>query len=102
MSNLRYIKSSAEHQFDMVKHILDISKIESGQFSLNIQRISINNLIEQLTSTLKPSYNKKGLRFKIKGLKTDKQIYADPIRLKEIIFSLFSNAIKFTIKGQII
>ena len=37
------IKSSAEHQFSMIKHILDISKIESGQITLNIQEFSLNN-----------------------------------------------------------
>ena len=61
------IKSSAEHQFDMIKHILDISKIESGQITLNIQNFSLNNVVEQIKSSLKPLYSKKDLKFKIKG-----------------------------------
>jgi len=95
------IKSSAEHQFDMIKHILDISKIEAGQTNLNIQKFSLNNIVYQIQSSLRPLYKKKGLKFKVKGLETEKEIYADPIRFKEILLNLFSNAVKFTMRGKI-
>jgi len=95
------IKSSAEHQFDMIKHILDISKIESGQISLNIQQFSLNTMLEQIMSSLRPLYSKKDLKLKVKGLDIEKLIYADPFRFKEILLNLLSNAIKFTIDGKI-
>ncbi len=95
------IKSSAEHQFDMIKHILDISKIEGGQINLNIQKFSLNNIVNQVKSSLRPLYKKKGLKFKIKGLEAEKEIWADPIRFKEILLNLFSNAVKFTMRGGI-
>jgi len=95
------IKSSAEHQFDMIKRILDISKIESGQVSLNIQKFSLNSTIEQIRSNLKPLYSIKDLKFKVKGLEEEIFIVADPIRFKEILFNLISNAIKYTIDGRI-
>jgi PAS domain S-box-containing protein len=95
------IKSSAEHQFDMIQHILDISKIESGQVSLNIQKFSLNSLIDQISSSLRPLYSKKKLKFIVKGLEEEILMYADPIRLKEIILNLLSNAIKFTIEGYV-
>ena len=95
------IKSSAEHQFDMIKHILDISKIESGQISLNLQQFSLNTMLEQIMSSLRPLYSKKDLKLKVKGLDIEKLIYADPFRFKEILLNLLSNAIKFTIDGKI-
>ena len=95
------IKSSAEHQFDMIKRILDISKIESGQVSLNFQKFSLNSTIEQIRSNLKPLYSKKDLKFKVKGLEEEVFIVADPIRFKEILLNLISNAIKFTIDGKV-
>jgi len=95
------IKGSAEHQFDMIQRILDISKIESGQVSLNIQRFSLNSTIEQIRSSLKPLYSNKTLKFKVKGLDEEVFIAADPIRFKEIILNLITNAIKFTIDGKI-
>jgi PAS domain S-box-containing protein len=95
------IKSSAEHQFDMIQHILDISKIESGQLTLNIQKFSLNSLIDQIVSSLRPLYSKKKIEFIVKGLDEETFIYADPIRLKEILLNLLSNAIKFTIEGHV-
>jgi len=95
------IKGSAEHQFEMIKRILDISKIESGQVSLNIRRFSLNSTIEQITSNLKPLYSNKNLKLKVKGLDQEVFIAADPIRFKEILLNLISNAIKFTIDGKV-
>ncbi len=98
---LKDIKSSAKHQFDMITQILDISKIESGQLKLKISKFSLNNMIDQIISSLKPLYLKKGLEINIKGLESPKEICADPIRFKEIILNLLDNAIKFTIEGKI-
>ncbi len=98
---LNDIKSSAEYQFDMIKHILDISKIEAGQIVLNIQKFSLNNMVNQIKSSVRALYKKKGLKFKIKGLDSEKEIFADPIRFKEILLNLVSNAIKFSAKGII-
>ncbi|MHA1489663.1 MAG: PAS domain S-box protein [Promethearchaeota archaeon] len=98
---LKDIRSSAKHQFEMIKQILDISKIESGQLKLKISKFSLNDMIDQIISSLKPLYLKKGLKINIKGLESPKEIYADPIRFKEIILNLLDNAIKFTIEGKI-
>ena len=95
------IKSSAEHQFEMIKHILNITKIESGQLSLNIQKLSLNSLLDQIKSSLRPLYDKNNLKFKIKGVDEELVMFADPIRLKEILLNLLSNALKFTIDGTV-
>lgn len=98
---LNDIKDSAEHLLELITKILDLSKIEAGQLVLRIQKFSLNNIIEQIKSNLRLLYKKKGLKFKIKGLDTQKEIYADPIKFKEIIYNLLSNAIKYTITGKI-
>ncbi len=98
---LNYIKSSAEHQFNMIQQILDITKIESGQLKLNIKEFSLNNIMDQVNSTFKSAYTKKNLKFLIKGSEHPIEIRADPIRFKEILFNLVDNAIKFTMKGRI-
>ncbi|MHA1660925.1 MAG: PAS domain-containing sensor histidine kinase [Promethearchaeota archaeon] len=98
---IKDIKTSAEHQLNMIEHIFDISKIEAGQVSLDIKKFSLNSIIDQVRSILQPLYSEKNLVFKVRGLNTDKEIYADPIRFKEILLNLLTNAIKFTIKGKI-
>ncbi|TXT59104.1 MAG: hypothetical protein BAJALOKI2v1_250010 [Promethearchaeota archaeon] len=96
---LRDIKESAEHQFDMISGILDISKIESGQLNLDYKKFSLNSIVDQIKSTLMPMYKKKDLEFEVQGLEREIEIYADPIRIKQILYNLLSNAIKFTIDG---
>ena len=96
------IRSSAHHQYDMIKQILDISKIESGQMVLNIQKFSLNSIVEQILSSFKPLIQNKRIEIIVKGLDSEIKICADPIRFKEIVLNLVSNAIKFTIEGKII
>ena len=98
---LEDIKSSAQHQLDMIKDILDITKIESGKMGLNLSRFSLNTQIFQVISHLKPLCAVKNLFLEIKGLDKEVEIFADPIRFKEILYNLLSNAIKFTIEGGI-
>jgi len=96
---LEDIKDSAQHQFDMIGGILDISKIESGRLILDNKTFSLNSIVDQIQSTLIPMYKKKDLDFRIEGLEEEIEIYADPIRIKQILYNLLSNAIKFTIEG---
>jgi len=98
---LKDIKSSADDQLNNVTNVLIISDMEKGKFKLNFEEFSLKNSIDQIESDLKPLMDEKGLKFKFKGLKPGKKIFADPIRFKEILFKLLSNAIKFTIKGNI-
>ncbi|MHA1982141.1 MAG: PAS domain-containing sensor histidine kinase [Promethearchaeota archaeon] len=96
------IDESSNHLLEMITTILDISKIEAGQVILTVEEINLNNLVNQIISTLKPLYNEKEIIFDLKGLKKDKFIFADRIKFKQIIYNLLSNAIKFTEKGKVI
>jgi PAS domain S-box-containing protein len=96
------IKSSAEHQFEMISHILDISKIESGQTSLKIESLQLKELIESIVSTLKPFLNEKDLKLEMKGFEKKIKIKGDRLKIKQIVYNLITNAIKFTIKGSIV
>jgi PAS domain S-box-containing protein len=98
---IRDIKSSAEHQYDMIKKILDISRIESGKATLKVEKIDIKNLLEIIISTFRPQLRKKDLKLELIGLKKVKYILGDSLKIKQIIYNILSNAIKFTKKGKI-
>jgi PAS domain S-box-containing protein len=98
---LLHIKSSAEHQYDMIKYILDISKIDAGLLQLNIQEFKLLPYIRDINSIVKPLYEKKELKFHFEGINDSVYINADTIRFKEILLNLFSNAIKYTEKGSV-
>ena len=86
----------------MIKKILDISKIEAGELKLHVNKFSLNTMVNQIVSSLRPLFFNKNINIKVKGLTEEREICADPIRFKEILINLLSNAIKFTIEGKII
>jgi PAS domain S-box-containing protein len=98
---LNDILSSAEHLLNMIKEILDISKIDSGVMELKLKNFSLEKVINQTISEFRALLKKKSLEINIQGLKKSQQMYADPIKLKSILYNIISNAIKFSNDGII-
>ncbi len=99
---IQQIESSAELLLALISDILDISKIESGNFSLLEQW---TNLSDTATSVLRQQQQlaeSKGLSFHF-NLHFDphKEYWLDPIRISQILFNLVGNAVKFTQTGEI-
>ncbi len=103
MDFLDNISSSATHLLHLINHIIDISKIESGKIELYRKQFRLKEIVNQIQSTIMPLYEEKHLEFSVQGLsqEQDQLIYADRLRLKEILYNLLSNAIKYTIKGHV-
>jgi PAS domain S-box-containing protein len=95
------VRSSADHLLDLINDILDISKIESGKMLLYIQDIPLIQIIDKIEFSFKPELEKKNLKFTKMGLNSEQIIKADPVRLQEILSNLVSNAVKYTIEGEI-
>jgi PAS domain S-box-containing protein len=97
------INQSAQSLMEIINDILDFSKIESGKLELEITECDIVELADQVISLIKYQSNLKKLDLKLNIHKNvPKFIYADSIRLKQIIVNLLSNAVKFTQTGYII
>ena len=95
------IQESSNHLLDMITRILDISKIESGKLSINLEKFNLYNLIDQIISTFKPLAQKKNLELEHNFIDKSSVIQADRVKLKQILYNLIGNAVKFTIKGKI-
>ncbi len=92
------IEDSSKHLLTLINDLLDISKIEAGKMKLTKESFSLNALFKDMK--IAALAEKKGL---ILELLFDQNltITADPVRLKQILFNLLGNAIKFTDKGKI-
>ncbi|WCL50096.1 PAS domain S-box protein [Leptospira sp. GIMC2001] len=99
---LETIFHSAKSLLDLVNDVLDFSKIEARKMELYIEKINLQDFINQATNIIKQSLIKKNLRL-IVNVHPDlpTYIYADSIRLRQIILNLLGNAIKFTSEGEI-
>jgi two-component system sensor histidine kinase BarA len=96
------IRTSAQNLITIVNDILDFSKIEAGQLSLESIPIQIRDLIDEVISLLRPSALRKELKLYVSiDHNIPNTLLGDPLRIKQILTNLISNAIKFTETGSI-
>ena len=101
-SHLQIISESAQNMLVLINDILDYSKIEAGQFSLDISQCSLEHLLAVLESSTRPQAIQKNLEFTI-SQKTNLPvtIKTDPVRLRQCLTNLIGNAVDFTEKGYV-
>ena len=96
----RKITASSHHLLSLINDVLDMSKIESGKTSLNVDRFSLPELLDELNIILLPQAKAKeqSLTTHVQGAPPE-QIMGDKLRLNQILINLLSNAIKYTPEG---
>lgn len=101
-SNL--ITENGDYLMKLVSDILDISMIESGQLKIIRHKVNLNNLFKHVYSVhseIVSTKTKEGVELRLEIPKTPIYIEIDEMRLKQVIFNLIGNAIKYTSKGYI-
>ena len=93
------IENSGKHLLALIDDLLDFSKIEANKMDLFPEWFSVKQLVGNVVFGYQILASQKGLSM-VKEIE-DLEIYADKIRIKQIIFNLLSNALKFTDKGSI-
>ena len=101
-SYLESIKASGKGLLTIINDIIDLSKIEAGKFSLEYETIQMDKFLNDIKMIFSDKITKKGLEFNIKIDESfSPYLILDPTRLRQIIFNLIGNAIKFTDTGYI-
>ena len=90
------IHDSGKHLLQMINDVLDLSKIEAGKMDLQSEEFSISTALDGILSVVRDIANKKNLSLQINAPEDLPDIYADPVKFKQIMYNLLSNAIKFT------
>lgn len=98
---LRIILTSGQHLLALINDILDLSKIEANQMDLQWEAIELKSLCKTALMLVKEKANEKGLALKLDIPDACPDLQADPLRLKQMLFNLLSNALKFTEEGQV-
>lgn len=96
---LRDILSSGKHQLALVNDILDLSKVEAGRMELNVTRFSLAALVTDASAMLREKASQKGVRIMITTDATLGSIDGDERKIRQVLFNLLTNAIKFTPSG---
>src|SRR5690606_17523520 len=99
---MQMVNTSAHSLLDLINDILDFSKIEAGKLELNQDKTDLVELCSQTVDIIKHEAHEKGLELLLDiSSKIQRFIYADSVRLRQILVNLLGNAIKFTEKGEV-
>lgn len=97
---LHKITLSSQHLLGLINDVLDMSKIESGKLTLNMDLLSLREVTENIVNIIQPQVKTKQQSFDIfiQNIQTE-QVYCDGVRLNQVLLNLLSNALKFTPEG---
>lgn len=99
---LSTILESGEVLLALLNDILDMSKAESGRLEVESICVDIHAVIDGLRALWETQTDAKGLAFTIEiDPDTPRWVYSDPVRIRQVLFNLVSNAVKFTEKGAV-
>jgi len=103
---INIVQSNGHQLLKLISDLLVFSQIESGQLKIQMKEIVITEILKEIHQQFieeKKRLNKNGIDISldIKSIPDDLRINTDPIRIKQILFNLMTNALKFTTKGNI-
>lgn len=102
ISGINTIIRNGEYMLNLVNDLLDLSKIEAGKLEINKDHVNIYNVMTDVQHLFATQAKLKNISLEFDyQLPVPETIYTDPVRFKQILVNLISNAIKFTDKGYV-
>jgi GAF domain-containing protein len=98
---LRRVNAAGTHLLSLINEVLDLSKIEAGKLELNPEPVNLPRLIDEVIGTAGQLAEKNKNRLIVETQENLGALTADPMRLRQILLNLLSNACKFTKSGEV-
>jgi PAS domain S-box-containing protein len=101
LEDLRKINGNARHLLSLINDVLDISKIEAGKMEIHPEAFEVGPLLREVADTVQALVDKKDNRLEVRCSADLGQAWSDPVKIRQCLFNLLSNASKFTERGRI-
>ena len=101
VDNLSNVLVSAEHLLALIDEILDLSRIEAGEVTLDISETNVTDVLREVTDSLEPLVERPRVQLVVDADTALPRIDTDRDKLKQILLNLVSNAVKYTDEGTI-
>jgi two-component system, NtrC family, sensor kinase len=98
---LRRVQRAGTHLLGLINQVLDLSKIEAGKLELSPDLVALAPLITEVVDTARPLAEQNNNRLVVKCQEDLGSLTVDPMRLRQILLNLLSNACKFTKQGEV-
>ncbi|HRE06901.1 MAG TPA: ATP-binding protein [Opitutaceae bacterium] len=99
--HLDLINRSGEHLLHIINDVLDMSKIEAGGLTLELSRVDVVERIRDVVTLMRPKAAERGLLLDV-SCDCPRPVLTDATKLRQIVFNLLGNAIKFTPQGRVV
>ena len=99
--DLKKIQFSAKHLLTLINGVLDLSKIDAGKMELDPVSFEIKDLVKEISATIAPLIDRKKNNFSVHCQDDIGCMFADNMRVRQILLNLLGNANKFTYKGLV-
>lgn len=96
---LEKIQSASRHLLSLINDILDMSRIESGKVQIEESEVSLGEVLNDVNNLIRSMADEKKIAFKMENEIVDNYVYADRLRLNQVLINLLGNAVKFTPEG---
>ncbi|HUQ33700.1 MAG TPA: response regulator [Pyrinomonadaceae bacterium] len=96
---LETIERNARSQSQLIDDLLDVSRIITGKLNLDVHPVELVAIVEAAIDSARPAAAAKGIQFEVSLDKTASQVMGDASRLQQVVWNLFTNAVKFTPEG---
>ncbi|HZS08823.1 MAG TPA: ATP-binding protein [Blastocatellia bacterium] len=93
------IARNAKSQANLIEELLDVSRIITGNLSLNIRAVELGSVTQAAVDAMRPAADARGIHLEMVPAAGECPVTGDPERLQQVVVNLLSNAIKFTPKG---
>ncbi|HLO48954.1 MAG TPA: ATP-binding protein [Kamptonema sp.] len=101
LPDINKIRSAGKHLLTLINDILDLSKIEAGKMELYLESFDMADLVGDVVETLHPLAQKNGNTLEVFYSNDLGVVFADLTKVRQILFNLLSNALKFTEEGTV-
>jgi signal transduction histidine kinase/DNA-binding response OmpR family regulator len=96
---LETIERNARSQSQLIDDLLDVSRIITGKLHLDVRPVELGAIVEAAIDSTRPAADAKGIKFEVTLDKSAGQVSGDASRLQQVVWNLFTNAVKFTPEG---
>jgi PAS domain S-box-containing protein len=93
------IFDSGNHLLSLINDILDLSKVEAGKMTLDLEAAQLSAIFQNSVSIVREKAANRGIRLAVEGAEELGSIQVDQRKVKQILYNLLSNAVKFTVDG---
>ena len=95
------ILRNGQHLLALINDVLDVSKIEAGRMKIHREHVDLVEVVQGAFAELQSLAERKGLEYRLRVPERLPLAYTDPLRVRQVVINLLSNAAKFTVQGGV-